>query len=149
MIFTTAFLVNRVPHKALGMFPYRRMDRKNQTLRMLRTIEARFFVHVETYTTKMAAKTWEGHLHSYSTDSRAYHVYNPAARKVTESRNVTFTDTPPHDTSSTTRKTTSTSRTSTTTRFHTTYRLLRSTPPTTTARERRLKRLQGYQTTIE
>ena len=82
---------NRAPHKALEMeTPYKRMHGKDANLKMLRTIGARAFVHVETYTQKLAAKAWEGKLCGYSTDSRAYRVYNPTTIRVTESRNVTF-----------------------------------------------------------
>ena len=64
------------------------MHGKDANLKMLRTIGARAFVHVETYTQKLAAKAWEGKLCGYSTDSRAYRVYNPTTKKVTDSRNV-------------------------------------------------------------
>ena len=45
---TAAFLVNRAPHKALR--------RKDANLKMLRTIGARAFEHVETYTPKLDPK---------------------------------------------------------------------------------------------
>lgn len=82
MFFTTAFLANRAPHKALNNEnPYKRMHGKGENLRMLRAIGARAFVYMETYTQKMAAKAWEGKLCGYSTDSRAYGVYNPTTKK--------------------------------------------------------------------
>ena len=38
-------------------------------------------------------KAWGGKLCGYSTDSRAYRVYNPIAKRVTKCRNAT----PPHN----------------------------------------------------
>ena len=96
MFFTAAFLVNIAPHKTLEMgTPYKRMYDKDANLTMLRTIGARAFVHVETCTQKPAAKAWEGKLCGFSTDSRAYRVYNPSTKRVMESTKVCFIEAPP------------------------------------------------------
>lgn len=98
MFFTAAFPANRAPHKVLeNETPYKRMHGRDANLRMLRAIGARAFVHVEIHTQKMDAKAWEGKLCGYSTDSRAYRVYIPTTKRVTESRNVTFIETSPHN----------------------------------------------------
>ena len=84
--FTAAFLVNREPHKALETeTSHKRAYGKYANLRMLRTVGVRAFVHVETYTQNIAAKTWERKFCDYSTDSRAYRIYNPTTKRVTES----------------------------------------------------------------
>ena len=62
----------------------------------LRAIGSRAFVHIETHTTKLGDKAWEGKLCGFSQDSRAYRIYNPAKGTVVESRKVTFLETPPY-----------------------------------------------------
>ena len=63
LMFTAAYLLNRVPHSALGMVtPYKKLYGKDANLSHLRVIGARAFVHVETHTKKMADKAWEGAL---------------------------------------------------------------------------------------
>ena len=51
-------------------------------------------MHVETHTTKLEDKAWEGRLCGYSMNSKAYRIFNPETRRVTESRNVIFIETP-------------------------------------------------------
>eukprot|EP00752_Nemacystus_decipiens_P018047 g16180.t1 len=60
----------------------------------LRVVGARAFVHYEHHREKLQDRAWEGRLVGYSKDSRAYRIYNPATRRVVESRNVTFIETP-------------------------------------------------------
>ena len=62
----------------------------------LRGIGARAFVHIETHTTKLGDKAWEGTLCGFSQNSRAYRIYNPAKGTVVESRKVTFLEPPPY-----------------------------------------------------
>ena len=47
-------------------------------------------MHIETHTTKLEDKALERRLCGYSMNSKAYRIYNPDARRVTESRNVIF-----------------------------------------------------------
>lgn len=55
MFFTAAFFVNRTPHKASEIeTPCKRMHEKDANLGMLGAVGARAFVHVETYTQKLA-----------------------------------------------------------------------------------------------
>ena len=73
MFFTAVYLTNRAPHSALGgATPFFKMYKKEADMTALRSIGARAFVHIETHTTKLADKAWEGKLCGFSTDSRAY-----------------------------------------------------------------------------
>lgn len=89
------YLSNRVPHAALSNgTPYKALYGKDAYLGNLRVIGARSFVHVETHTKKLEPRAWEGRLVGYSTDSKSYRIYNPATKRVRESRNVVFIETP-------------------------------------------------------
>ena len=52
------------------------------------------FMHVETQTKKLDNKAWEGRLVGCIGNSKSFRIYNPATRKVLESRNVIFIQTP-------------------------------------------------------
>ncbi len=93
---TATYLINRAPHSALkGDSPYMRLFGKVPKLSALRVIGARAFVHIETHVHKLEKKAWEGVMIGYGKDSRAYRIYNPHNRRITESRNVTFIETSP------------------------------------------------------
>ena len=95
LIFTAAYLSNRLPHSALGgATPYFRMHNKEADLLGLRTIGVRAFVHRETCTGNLDDRAFEGKLCGFSQDSRAYRIYNPAKGTVVKSRDVTFLETP-------------------------------------------------------
>ena len=95
LIFTAAYLSNRSPHSVLGgATPYFRVHNKGVDLSGLRAIEARAFVHRETYTRKLDDRAFEGKLCGFSQDSRAYMIDNSAKGTVVESRNVTFLEAP-------------------------------------------------------
>ena len=97
LMLTAAYLLNRPLHPALGMeFPLQELHGKEADLSLLKIIGGRAFVHIETYTQKLGNEAWEGRLCGYSEESTAYPVYNPETRKVVESRNVVFFETPPH-----------------------------------------------------
>ena len=98
LLFTAAYIANRSPHSSLGgQTPYFKLHNKHADLSFLRAIGSRSFVHTEVYTSKFEDKAWEGMLCGYSTNSKAYRVYNPSTRRVVESRNVTFIETPPRN----------------------------------------------------
>ena len=63
-------------------------------LRLLRVIGARAFVHIETYSTSLELKAVEGRLVGYSNNSKSHRAYNPATRRIMESRSVIFIETP-------------------------------------------------------
>eukprot|EP00903_Cladosiphon_okamuranus_P005795 g5742.t1 len=93
---TAVYLINRSPHAALNNgTPYRALYGREAYLGNLRVIGSRAFVHEETFTKKLESRAWEGRLVGYSTDSRSYRIYNSETRRVRESRNVAFIETPP------------------------------------------------------
>ena len=88
---TAVYITNRLPHAHLGnQTPYFKMFGTQASLQYLRVIGAPAFVHVETYTSKLDPRAWEGRLVRYSPNGRAYWTYNPRTRKIMSSRNVTF-----------------------------------------------------------
>ena len=92
---TAVYLVNRLPHSALGFeTPYFKMLGKQAVLSHLRVVGARAFVHYEQHRDKIQDRAWEGRLVGYNKDSRAHRVYNSSTRQVVETRNVTFIETP-------------------------------------------------------
>ncbi len=92
---TAVFLINRSPHRAIGgTSPYAKLFGKEPDLSGLRTIGARAFVHKERYGNKLEEKAWEGIMLGYGKDSKSYRIYNPHNRRITESRNITFIETP-------------------------------------------------------
>ena len=97
LFYAAVHLCNKSPHSALrGATPFSKMYGREADLSGLRAIGSRAFVHVETYTTNLGDKAWEGKLCGFSQDSRAYRIYNPAKGTVLEGRNVTFQETPPY-----------------------------------------------------
>ncbi|CAM9927547.1 unnamed protein product, partial [Sphacelaria rigidula] len=94
LMFTAAYLANRPPHSALDMqSPYEIPKGTEPDLKHLGVVGARAFVHNERHTSKLALKAVEGRLVGYSNDSKSYRVYNPATRRIIESRNVAFIET--------------------------------------------------------
>ncbi|GJS07592.1 retrovirus-related pol polyprotein from transposon TNT 1-94 [Tanacetum coccineum] len=76
------------------------VKRKNRTLQeMSRTIvvgkQVASFLNTKDYLTKFDPKSYEGVFLGYSQNSKAYIVLNKHTRKVEESLNVTFDETPP------------------------------------------------------
>ena len=95
LFLTASYLSNRAPHAALGnKTPFQALYGKPAHLGHLRAIGARAFAHIETITRTMDARAWEGRFVRYSTDSTSFRVYHPENRKVRESRNVVFIETP-------------------------------------------------------
>ena len=93
-MFTAAFLGNRAPHSAIDMrSPYKMLYGTESDLRLLRVIGAQAFVRIETYSKKLQLKVVEGRLVGHSNNSKSYRTYNPATRRIMESRNVIFIET--------------------------------------------------------
>ena len=88
-IFPTAtYLADRMPHSALQTQASSTvLFGVHDTLDRVRVVGKRAFVPVETHTTKLEDKGWEGRLCGYSMDSKAYRIFNPETRRVTERRN--------------------------------------------------------------
>ena len=95
MFFAAFYISNRSPNAALhSATPYSKMHGKEADMTGLRTIGARAFVHVETHTTNMGDKAWEGKVCGFSPNRRSYNVYNAEKEIVVESQNVTFIEIP-------------------------------------------------------
>ena len=95
MFFTATYLANRMPHSVLQtQAPFTVLFGVQTKLDHLRSIAARAVVHIETHTTKLEDKAWEGRLCGNSMNRKAYRIYNSNTRRVTESRNVIFIETP-------------------------------------------------------
>lgn len=83
----THYLVNRAPHAMLeDSNPHKLPYGTEATLLHLRTIGAQAFVHIEMHTKKLKDNAREGKLCGYSSDSKAYRVYNPATREAIKNR---------------------------------------------------------------
>ncbi|CAN0061555.1 unnamed protein product, partial [Sphacelaria rigidula] len=90
-MFTAVYLANRSPHSALDMqSPHKMLKGTEPGLKHLRVVGARASVHIERHTSKLALKAVESRQVGYSNDSKSYRVYNPATRRIIESRNVVF-----------------------------------------------------------
>ena len=63
-------------------------------LRLTRVIGAWAFVHIETYSKHLEVKAAEGPLVGHSNNSKSCREYNPATRRIMESRNVALIETP-------------------------------------------------------
>ncbi|CAM9557503.1 unnamed protein product, partial [Sphacelaria rigidula] len=82
---------NASPHSALDMQSRHKMLKETESdLKHLQVVGARVFVHIERHTSKLALEAAEGRLVGYSNDSKTYRDYNPATRRIIESRNVVF-----------------------------------------------------------
>ena len=94
VIFTAAFLGNRASHSAISMqSPFKMLNGTEPDLRLLRVTGVRAFVHIETYTKKLKLKAVEAWLVGYSKSSKSYRIYNPATRRIMESRNIIYIET--------------------------------------------------------
>ena len=96
LMLTAAYICNRIPHSGLHTeTPFKPLYGKETNLSYVKTIGARAFVHIKD-AKKLEPKSWEGMLCGFSEDEALYYrVWNPNTRRVVESRNVTFIETPP------------------------------------------------------
>ena len=94
---TATYLCNRMPHSGLDMeTPFKQLYDKEANLSHLKIIDGRAFVHIKD-AKKLKPKSREGRLCGFSKDEAlSYRIWNPKTRRVVESRNVTFIETPPH-----------------------------------------------------
>ena len=74
--------------------PFKRLYGKEANFPHLKIIGARAFVYINDVK-KLEPKSWEEMLCNFSKDEAlSYRVWNPKTRRVVESRNVTFIETP-------------------------------------------------------
>ncbi|GKB24365.1 retrovirus-related pol polyprotein from transposon TNT 1-94 [Tanacetum coccineum] len=76
--------------------PYELLRGRKPTLDYFRVFGNKFFIlNIKDYLTKFDPKSYEGIFLGYSQNSKAYIILNKHTRKVEESLNVTFNETPP------------------------------------------------------
>ncbi|GJT60179.1 retrovirus-related pol polyprotein from transposon TNT 1-94 [Tanacetum coccineum] len=80
----------------LGKTPYELLRGRKPTLDYFRVFGSKCFIlNTKDYLTKFDPKSYEGVFLGYSQNSKAYIILNKHTRKIEESLNVTFDETPP------------------------------------------------------
>nr|GEY39356.1 zf-CCHC domain-containing protein/UBN2 domain-containing protein [Tanacetum cinerariifolium] len=97
VIDTFTYILNRSLIRAiLGNTPYELLRGRKPTLDCFRVFGSKCFIlNTKDYLTKFDPKSYEGVFLGYSQDSKSYIVLNKHTKKVKESLNVTFDETPP------------------------------------------------------
>ncbi|GJT92277.1 retrovirus-related pol polyprotein from transposon TNT 1-94 [Tanacetum coccineum] len=94
---TSTYIFNRILIRAiLGKTPYEILKGRKRTLDYFRVFGSKCFIlNTKYYLTKFDPKSYEGVFLGYSQNSKAYIILNKHTRKIEESLNVTFNETPP------------------------------------------------------
>ncbi|GJR00888.1 retrovirus-related pol polyprotein from transposon TNT 1-94 [Tanacetum coccineum] len=94
---TSTYILNRILIRAiLGKTPYELLRGRKPTLDYFRVFGSKCFIlNTKDYLTKFDPKSYEGVFLGYSQNSKAYIILNKHTRKVKESLNMTFDETPP------------------------------------------------------
>ncbi|GJR92580.1 retrovirus-related pol polyprotein from transposon TNT 1-94 [Tanacetum coccineum] len=94
---TSTYILNRILIRAiLGKTPYKLLRGKKPKLDYFRVFGSKCFIlNTKDYLTNFDPKSYEGVFLGYSQNSKAYIILNKHTRKVEESLNVTFDETPP------------------------------------------------------
>nr|GEW97503.1 retrovirus-related Pol polyprotein from transposon TNT 1-94 [Tanacetum cinerariifolium] len=94
---TSTYILNRILIRAiLGKTPYELLRGKKPTLDYFRVLRSKcFLLNTKDYLIKFDQKSYEGIFLGYSQNSKVYIILNKHTRKVKESLNVTFDETPP------------------------------------------------------
>ncbi|GKB40928.1 retrovirus-related pol polyprotein from transposon TNT 1-94 [Tanacetum coccineum] len=94
---TSTYILNRILIRAiLGKTPYEILRCRKPTLDYFRVFGSKCFIlNTKDYLTKFDPKSYEGVFLGYSQNSKAYIILNKHTRKIEESLNVTFDETPP------------------------------------------------------
>ncbi|GJV27597.1 retrovirus-related pol polyprotein from transposon TNT 1-94 [Tanacetum coccineum] len=94
---TSTYILNRILIRAiLGKTPYELLRGRKPTLDYFRVFGSKCFIlNTKDYLTKFDPKSYECVFLGYSQNSKAYIILNKHTRKVKESLNVTFDETPP------------------------------------------------------
>ncbi|GJY21582.1 retrovirus-related pol polyprotein from transposon TNT 1-94, partial [Tanacetum coccineum] len=94
---TSTYILNRILIRAiLGKTPYKLLRGRKPTLDYFRVFGSKCFIlNTKDYITKFDPKSCEGVFLGYSQNSIAYIILNKHTRKVEESLNVKFDETPP------------------------------------------------------
>ena len=93
---TMVYLINRTPTRVLaGDTPHHAFFGKHAKLAHLRVWGCKAYVQLEKHQRhKLDSNAWRGFLVGYSTESRAYRIFNPQTRRISLSIHVTFDETP-------------------------------------------------------
>ncbi|GJX34154.1 retrovirus-related pol polyprotein from transposon TNT 1-94 [Tanacetum coccineum] len=93
---TSTYILNRILIRAiLGKTPYELLRGMKPTLDCFRVFGSKCLIlNTKDYLTKFDPKSYEGVFLGYSQNSKAYIILNKHTRKVNESLNVTFDETP-------------------------------------------------------
>nr|GEV38865.1 retrovirus-related Pol polyprotein from transposon TNT 1-94 [Tanacetum cinerariifolium] len=94
---TSTYILNRILIRAiLGKTPYQLLRGRKPTLDYFRVFGSKCFIlNTKDYLTKFDPKSYEGVFLGYSQNSKVYIILNKHTRKIEESLNVTFDETPP------------------------------------------------------
>ncbi|GJU42064.1 retrovirus-related pol polyprotein from transposon TNT 1-94 [Tanacetum coccineum] len=94
---TSTYILNRILIRAiLGKTAYELLRGRKPTLDYFRVFGSKCFIfNTKDYLTNFDPKSYEGVFLGYSQNSKAYIILNKHTRKVEESLNVTFNETPP------------------------------------------------------
>ncbi|GKD75094.1 retrovirus-related pol polyprotein from transposon TNT 1-94 [Tanacetum coccineum] len=94
---TSTYILNRILIRAiLGKTPYKLLRGRKHTLDYFRVFGSKCFIlNTKDHLKKFDRKSYEGIFLGYSQNSKAYIILNKHTRKVEESLNVTFDETPP------------------------------------------------------
>ncbi|GJV58768.1 retrovirus-related pol polyprotein from transposon TNT 1-94 [Tanacetum coccineum] len=94
---TSTYILNQILIKAiLGKTPYELLRGRKPTLDYYRVFGSKCFIlNTKDYLTKFDPKSYEGVFLGYSQNIKAYIILNKHTRKIEESLNVTFDETPP------------------------------------------------------
>ncbi|GJV24652.1 retrovirus-related pol polyprotein from transposon TNT 1-94 [Tanacetum coccineum] len=94
---TSTYILNRILIRTiLGKTPYEILRGRKPTLDYFRVFGSKYFIlNTKDYLTKFDPKSYEGVFLGYSQNSKAYIILNKHTRKIKESLNVTFDETPP------------------------------------------------------
>ncbi|GJZ60530.1 retrovirus-related pol polyprotein from transposon TNT 1-94 [Tanacetum coccineum] len=94
---TSTYILNQILIRTiLGKTPYEILRGRKPTLDYFRVFGSKCFIlNTKDYLTKFDPKSYEGVFLGYSQNSKAYIILNKHTRKIEESLNVTFDETPP------------------------------------------------------
>ncbi|GJV50385.1 putative reverse transcriptase domain-containing protein [Tanacetum coccineum] len=94
---TSTYILSQILIRAiLGKTPYELLRGRKPTLDYFRVFGSKCFIlNTKDYLTKFGSKSYECIFLGYSQNSKAYIILNKHTRKVEESLNVTFAETPP------------------------------------------------------
>ena len=95
LMMAASYICSRIPYSALNMeTPYKKLYGKDADLSHVKIMDVRVFVHIKN-PNKLGHMSWVGMVCGFSkTESNSYLIWNPNTRRVVESRNVVFTETP-------------------------------------------------------